>query len=653
MSTKTIRVDQCLFGYDDGHRLLASSLALGDSAATLSHLSDLAPGTYFGSSAGYWTGVPLPKLKRYVLMHTWPAPEMPRPGCVWTHALLLDPTIFDQLSDLFQLKRGFRRPSGPNDHSSYRDPAPIELDGGVPGGLEAHAGPMAVRLLDALYDGEGKVLSAVPGTMDELLFAIWSQQWPRLRRNFRFQTAVSRHSAHGGDFKFDVLFDLHGEGAEGEPVVPSVWRNVALEDLLDPSRSNLRPFLRRYGADVRKQRGSFRPLCELSILKDAKGAGRVGKLLEVVERAFPEPDDAVQLKQDLVDGRLAPEMQLEILSLIIADKHTQQLPRPSEQSVAELAHFLPSHEKELVALAEEAAGAADVKMLPVLHAITSALPADRFWSMTTGAPRVRKMLVKARPELLLAPGVDGLDDTLLADFLDAVPEGSRTASMFIDKMLERSDPVLVAAVFERFPLATAEKVIDLANRSSAWPPDAWLRCLVARPSLLLDAGLIAKLDRSSLVFDVADALGWVTAETARRGVKPWLPAFSRMREDLHEERRDVLYAFLLVLAFHVPGDDARAAIEKSFPIVHSRVLASKLSWKAQQLLNPHLPDLGWMENWDVGLKLRIAVTYSYIVNAYDPASFARLASDRRVRDQMADAAIMLRGGKKYEKSARQ
>src|SRR3546814_5522694 len=75
-------IDQCLFGYEDGHRLLASSMSLGDQTSLLTKLSDLAPGTLFGSSNGYWTGLPLPELGRYALFRTWPAPEMPRPGCV-------------------------------------------------------------------------------------------------------------------------------------------------------------------------------------------------------------------------------------------------------------------------------------------------------------------------------------------------------------------------------------------------------------------------------------------------------------------------------------------------------------------------------------------------------------------------------------------
>src|ERR1700688_4673813 len=98
-------IEHCLFGYEDGHRLLASSMLLGSEVTSeLTLLSDLAPGAHFGSSDGYWTGIPLPQLQRYALMRTWPAPEMPRPGCVWTHVLLVETSLFEDVSSLSRLR---------------------------------------------------------------------------------------------------------------------------------------------------------------------------------------------------------------------------------------------------------------------------------------------------------------------------------------------------------------------------------------------------------------------------------------------------------------------------------------------------------------------------------------------------------------------
>ena len=121
-----MKFDQCLFGYDDGHRLLASSLPLGSEASPLTELSDLAPGTVFRGSEGYWTGVPAPALGRYVLMRTWPAPEMSRPGCVWTHALLIDLALLESLDDLSVLQKIPVRPGPVFNLSHYREPISVD-----------------------------------------------------------------------------------------------------------------------------------------------------------------------------------------------------------------------------------------------------------------------------------------------------------------------------------------------------------------------------------------------------------------------------------------------------------------------------------------------------------------------------------------------
>src|SRR5262245_53670958 len=83
-------IKQALHGYSDGHRLLAFSCRLPRDAENLmlilSDLSGPGGGDQFDP---YLTGYPLGSAGRYALACTWPAPEMGRPGCVWTHTLLL------------------------------------------------------------------------------------------------------------------------------------------------------------------------------------------------------------------------------------------------------------------------------------------------------------------------------------------------------------------------------------------------------------------------------------------------------------------------------------------------------------------------------------------------------------------------------------
>src|SRR5712692_7263106 len=85
------RVHQALHGYSDGHRLLACSTTLKPKEQkAMLIMSDVSGSGAVIDKAGYLTGYPLPESGMYALARTWPATELPRPGCVWTHTLLID-----------------------------------------------------------------------------------------------------------------------------------------------------------------------------------------------------------------------------------------------------------------------------------------------------------------------------------------------------------------------------------------------------------------------------------------------------------------------------------------------------------------------------------------------------------------------------------
>src|SRR5438309_1743147 len=111
MNRVELKLHQAVFGYDSGHHLLASSLALSsESRRALAVITD-ASGPW--PAAGFdqvITGMPLVKEPYYALFCTWPAPEMPRPGCVWSHVLLIEFANLARIIDLTDLRRFFQRP---------------------------------------------------------------------------------------------------------------------------------------------------------------------------------------------------------------------------------------------------------------------------------------------------------------------------------------------------------------------------------------------------------------------------------------------------------------------------------------------------------------------------------------------------------------
>jgi len=73
-------------------------------------LSDAASSGLWDEDDAYLTGYPLMESGYYALAKTWPAPEMPRPGCVWTHTLLIALSDIGRIENFENLSAAFRRP---------------------------------------------------------------------------------------------------------------------------------------------------------------------------------------------------------------------------------------------------------------------------------------------------------------------------------------------------------------------------------------------------------------------------------------------------------------------------------------------------------------------------------------------------------------
>ena len=266
-----ITIHQALLGYDRGHRVLASSrLIESRSRHALLQFSDRSISAKRISESGYLTGYPLPREGLYVLAKTWNAPEVSRPGCVWTHSLLISFTELAQVDDPRKLTNCFSRPSQEGDSERYLKPIDINMN--EVQGEPSVQGDLARELIARLYTfPDQKVLMEVgrQEDADTALLAVWGQQWPRLRRNFRF-CSLTDEDRSTAEHEFDVQFvpaarrsvrvQWDEEGAERK-----VWVNLCLADLLDPN-PEFRKFIWRAGGDI------------------SDGAGEICRVVQIVFR---------------------------------------------------------------------------------------------------------------------------------------------------------------------------------------------------------------------------------------------------------------------------------------------------------------------------------------------------------------------------------
>lgn len=98
-----MQIHQMLHGYNQGHNLIQGSIMLSSSEDMdcMATLSDWSEYTNTQDEADYITIYPLKNSEYYVIAKTWYANEMKRPGCVWTHSLLIS---YQQLSQIVDFR---------------------------------------------------------------------------------------------------------------------------------------------------------------------------------------------------------------------------------------------------------------------------------------------------------------------------------------------------------------------------------------------------------------------------------------------------------------------------------------------------------------------------------------------------------------------
>lgn len=302
-----ITVQQTLHGYADGHQLLASSIDLDRAGSSkLLVMSDLSGPSFRDGYDTYLTGYSLGD-GFYAIARTWMAPELPRPGCVWTQTLLIKDEDIARVRTFGSLLGLFRRPDS-DEFFAYSQPIvwfPSLDTSHVENSSQARAILKGLYATDRLVTVPSKESQSCEAT----LLAVLDQQWPRLRRSFRFCSGALSLKETNFDIVVsptEVAYSL-GENAFVAMQAtdePEAWIKVALDDLcLGEPTSEFRQFLWAFGPDFRDGRAAFRHLAEIFfLLKEEGGAALARKLLSLVAGEFPSAKDGKRIKAAIFGG---------------------------------------------------------------------------------------------------------------------------------------------------------------------------------------------------------------------------------------------------------------------------------------------------------------------------------------------------------------
>lgn len=301
-----IQIHQLLHGYENGHQQLAGSITLDqvDSKLVLFQ-SDLSGPTLVHGFETYVSGYPLKSAPYYALARTWYAQEMSRPGCVWTQTLLIEFADLGKLSSFYFLNRLFERPTAQQYHLYSK---PIDVQNGGTGSPQYSDEDLRlkIQISTLLYEEDQKTIfvpANISSQFERIIFDIWSDQWPRLRRNFTFCSgSLSSRTMDNKAYDLQVIPNKlveHFKRQNTESVILTHETRLSkfIPLLQSPDATTMKNILWLVGADVEGTRKNFLSLLKLiHLLSDSTSIDQVS---QVLRRIFPNEDDASVFKTKL------------------------------------------------------------------------------------------------------------------------------------------------------------------------------------------------------------------------------------------------------------------------------------------------------------------------------------------------------------------
>jgi hypothetical protein len=643
-------------------------------------LSDLSGRNVVEGFEEYLTGYPVPGTEYFAFARTWYAPEMERPGCVWTHTLLLDEGELGSVPHLAALCSLFRRPGPKFSRGEYESPlrfAPTYDDLARPLSRAEATG----SLLRALYETPTApvlVPSQEAQSLEALVLEIWSQQWVALRFAFRFCTgAIAARAAGEKCFDLQVVPERAARELkrelpaavvvappwDGKELKPPAWLPHAASDLIGTGGRALRAFLHQLGPWLPGGREHYVPAAELFSFAPSLATSRppLGELVESVATVFPETSQGAVLKSALFGGKsplaiilTADGSERELLRTLSTSRHGGAFDPEGLGLESRARELWTTNRDEALRLIDHLIRN-DHNPLGerLLFALVRGLGVNEAAAFFEQVPALVATVVRLNPSAAASPELWRGPADRQWSLIDAVTAGKETSPelqrALVRAMLEAGSDAVADAVSRRFGTEAAMAVLQWFDETATASPGSlsprWRRVLASQPGAMLDWLKAQSEPREATAALAVDLLNPHSRDVYGRGASPWLKQFRESGAGVDEAARLRLRAFMLALGFDNPGEGSDELVVRSFACVHQALALNRLSYDSWSWLEDQVPSLSWLRNWDRCERLRRGLAEKYVRYGWPALQFIRCAADEAMLRDMLEACSKAEGGK--------
>jgi hypothetical protein len=609
---------------------------------------------------------------------------MPRPGCVWTHSLILTRKDLGAIPSLDQLTKLFVRPKAIKPVSkisqslgSYTSsirfiPESAEIQPSPP---ESSATKQISALVNALYAAMRSnllIACASPTDYEYAIMRIWSQQWPSLRSKFSFCTgALSARGFAGKPFNVQCCPpQLIREITTSALAKQSQEMHLLNRDELAPSESwiysTITDAIITDGGQFRDALWSIADGCRLNDFKSfaslviqflSDKTLTLHELIALVASQFPEKSSAAALKQNLFGKERSPILSFnfsewEILSeLSVSEGYNAFDSAALNLRVRANELCRNSYEDAKQLISNLFRGPINVLGEEVLAGLLEAINPEIARKITSQQPHFLPTLFRAKPELGTSVELwraagdhvrelfeslassNGLNDEHIAAVSEAIL--SSGAEFLIKRIVDKWGKPAVFGVLN-YVLNSGSELSERVMGALTFHTESVMEWLCAKNDRTIFAKLVCAHVVAPYSYQIKDF-----------GTEVWLKAYEELRQ--REDYREVNYLAALILALglqNAPPIPIKV-IGLCFEHIHQLAWTDKMPDANWVILDPIVPHLLWIHDWDKCERLRRGLIEAFVKFHWPRELLRDCIKNNQLFERVLQSAKRVDGGYSY------
>lgn len=653
-----MRIEQLLHGYDNGHRLLAGSVLLKnpadqDAVATLSDWSEYAVSG--DNDSTYITAYPLLESQYYVIARTWYASEMKRPGCVWTHSLLIPFGELNKIDDYRRLLTLFNRPTvegnldlfsrtieyeNKNISSSEYEPVSIDRD-------------IALSILYSFIKREAEPVFFSASNNYKSIESILLSTMNVLPASILIETSWCSGTAYMRKlFGKPLICQFLPRSINREPLIIPTEYKACFDYVLDGiMRGNVnqgqvfRMFAEDIGDSSEKYAAVVKALYTLEdyFNNEDNSERRYEKVLKIIASGFPTIEEGHIIKRLFTNKAFSERYCTDsVFFFLFSTLQIDGVFDVSEVGIVDRwSDFVSKNRNQYVQLLSRicGSGSANEWGINVLKSSGQILSGEEIIYLIKEDFRLFDTIALLNSSILNIVPLKYLStqelETIIPLILDKRTQaGFSNWEKLFAAMLKQNIEVsnqLADLVFSNSNRAT-EILLDYVNSDDTYYVNLFLeKQLKNRTDCILHWLQEVNVINSSIAYLIASSITIHSSQVLEYGAKLFNPFLNLQSESLPTE----VYTFLFALSFNWPNDkDAIELMRMSFYPLHSLQAKKRLGYKNWAQISDYLETVKPWDEWDYCKKLRKTVVKRIKIAGYDKSVLNHFSPDDKVNEQL-------------------